>query len=99
MTNEEQAPSPKTDTDFAQHITDTLKGGQPNPTVRVVPTQTVSAVIPQHIANNLLEFLRRVQVTGVESVAWVEAYQYVQPLAQGSLAQQQGVPFNGLPQK
>jgi hypothetical protein len=34
--------------------------------------------IPPHIAGNLLEFLRRVQSTGMEAVAWVEAYQFVQ---------------------
>ena len=30
------------------------------------------AAIPPHIAGNLLEFLRRVQSTGMEAVAWVE---------------------------
>lgn len=39
---------------------------------------TVLVPIPEHIAKNLLEFLRRVQSTGMEAVAWVEAYQYVQ---------------------
>ena len=34
--------------------------------------------IPPHIAGNLLEFLRRVECKGMESVAWVEAYQFVQ---------------------
>ncbi len=37
--------------------------------------------IPPHIAGNLLEFLRRVQSTGMEAVAWVEAYQFVQRYA------------------
>jgi hypothetical protein len=36
--------------------------------------------IPPHIAANLLVFLRRVQSTGEEAVAWVEAYQFVQKL-------------------
>lgn len=35
-------------------------------------------VIPTHIAKNLLEFLRRVESKGMEAVAWVEAYQFVQ---------------------
>lgn len=38
----------------------------------------VHPAIPPHIAGNLLEFLRRVQSTGMEAVAWVEAYQFVQ---------------------
>ena len=38
--------------------------------------------IPPHIAGNLLEFLRRAQSTGMEAVAWVEAYNFVQQYAQ-----------------
>jgi hypothetical protein len=33
---------------------------------------------PPHIVGNLLEFMRRVQSTGTEAVAWVEAYQFLQ---------------------
>jgi hypothetical protein len=44
--------------------------------LKVVPD--VAPQIPPHIAGNLLEFLRRVQSTGMEAVAWVEAYQFVQ---------------------
>jgi hypothetical protein len=53
--------------------------------------------VPQHIANNLLEFLRRVESKGMEAVAWVEAYQFVQK----HVPQQPnaGVPFGGLPPK
>lgn len=51
--------------------------------------------IPPHIAGNILEFLRRVQCTGMESIAWVEAYQFVQQ----AVPQQPGVPFAGLPAK
>lgn len=54
--------------------------------------------IPPHIAGNLLEFLRRVQCTGMESIAWVEAYQFVQQ-AVPQQGQPQGVPFTGLPSK
>ncbi len=43
--------------------------------------QQVAPAIPPHIAGNLLEFLRRVQSTGMEAVAWVEAYQFVQRYA------------------
>jgi hypothetical protein len=38
----------------------------------------ILVTIPPHIAGNLLEFLRRVQSTGMEAVAWVEAYTFVQ---------------------
>lgn len=60
---------------LAQHIADALKG-HPNAEVRVNPV--VQAAIPAHIAGNLLEFLRRVKSEGMEAVAWVEAYTYVQ---------------------
>lgn len=77
---------------LAQHIAAALKD-HPNAVVRVNPT--VQAPIPDHIAKNILEFLRRVQSTGMEAVAWVEAYQFVQQHVQ----QQPGVPFDGLPKK
>jgi hypothetical protein len=44
--------------------------------LKVIPD--AAPAIPPHIAGNLLEFLRRVQSTGMEAVAWVEAYQFVQ---------------------
>jgi len=50
--------------------------------------------IPPHIAGNLLEFLRRVKSEGLEAIAWVEAYQFLQ-----QHAPQQGIPFTGLPPK
>jgi hypothetical protein len=77
---------------LAQHIEAALKD-HPHAEVRVNPN--VQAPIPPHIAANLLEFLRRVEVKGMESVAWVEAYQYVQQHVQP----QPGVPFGGLPPK
>lgn len=80
--------------EIASHIANALKD-HPHAEVRINPT---IAAIPPHIAGNLLEFLRRVQSTGVEAVAWVEAYQYVQQ----HVPQQQpqpGVPFGGLPTK
>jgi len=60
-------------TGFAARIADALKD-HPHAEVRVNPV----VAIPEHIAKNLLEFLRRVQSTGMEAVAWVEAYQFVQ---------------------
>jgi hypothetical protein len=67
----------------------------PHAEVRVNPA--VQAPIPEHIAKNLLEFLRRVQSTGMEAVAWVETYQYVQQHVPQQT--QPGVPFGGLPTK
>jgi hypothetical protein len=78
---------------LAQHIAAALKD-HPNAEVRVNPT--IQAPIPEHIAKNILEFLRRVQSTGMEAVAWVEAYQFVQ---QQVPQPPQGVPFGGLPPK
>jgi len=79
--------------ELAQHIKDAIKD-HPHAEVRVNPN--VQAPIPPHIAGNLLEFMRRVQSTGMEAVAWVEAYQYVQQHAPQQ-QQQAGVPFGGLP--
>jgi len=69
MTNEDEK--------LAQHIADALKD-HPHAEVRINP---IISAMPPHIAGNLLEFLRRVQSTGMESLAWVEAYQYVQQYA------------------
>jgi len=79
---------------LAQHIAAALKD-HPHAEVRVNPT--VQAPIPEHIAKNILEFLRRAQSTGMEAVAWVEAYQFVQ--GQVPQPSPQGVPFGGLPKK
>lgn len=81
MTNAEELAMGE---EVAQHLAATF----PNAQVSVIPH-----VIPPHIAGNLLEFLRRVQSTGMEAIAWVEAYTFVQQHA----PQQPGVPFNGLP--
>jgi hypothetical protein len=50
-------------------------------------------VIPSHIAGNICEMLKRVQVTGMEAIAWAEAFGFMQKHAP------QGVPFTGIPQK
>ena len=88
--------SEQTSQDLAKHIADALKDHPGPAEVRINPT--VLPPIPEHIAKNLLEFLRRVQSTGMEAVAWVEAYTFVQQ----QIPQQQpqpGVPFGGLPPK
>ena len=79
---------------IAQSVVDavtkaTESGGRAE--VRINPTLPS---IPPHIAGNLLEFLRRATSTGMEAIAWAEAYQYVQ-----QFVPPQGVPFNGLPKK
>jgi hypothetical protein len=63
--------------ELAERIRAALKD-HPNAEVRINP---IVQAIPPNIAGNLLEFLRRVQSTGMESIAWVEAYQYVQQFA------------------
>jgi hypothetical protein len=68
--------------------------GQINPASEEVLVSPAVA-IPQHIANNILEFLRRVESKGMEAVAWVEAYQFMQ---RHVTQPQPGVPFGGLPQ-
>ena len=88
MTEENQSTN---DMNLAQHIAAALKD-HPNAEVRVNPT--VQAAIPQNIAHNLLELLRRVKLEGIEAVAWVEAYTYVQQFVPQP---QPGVPFGGLP--
>jgi hypothetical protein len=90
MTIEEQAQG----VELAQHIAAALKD-HPHAEVRVNPV--IDAAIPPHIASNLLEFLRRVQSTGMEAVAWVEAYQYIQQYAPQQ--PKTGEPFGGLPPK
>lgn len=55
--------------------------------------------IPPHIAGNLLQFLHRVRCEGQEALAWVEAYTFLQQHVPQPPQQQQGVPFNGLPNK
>jgi hypothetical protein len=51
--------------------------------------------MPSHIAGNLMEFLRRVKCEGMEAIAWVEAYTFLQQHAPQPA--QPGVPFTGLP--
>jgi hypothetical protein len=39
------------------------------------PAPTPAA--PPHIVGNLIEFMKRVQMTGTEALAWAEAYQHL----------------------
>lgn len=83
MTENEQSAA------LADKIAESIAKQAPNAVVQINPTLPS---IPPNIASNILEFLRRVQSTGMEAVAWVEAYQYIQQF----VPQQPGVPFNGL---
>lgn len=89
----------QTDTgqELAAHIAAAIKD-HPSAEVRVNPV-IQSIPIPEHIAKNLLEFLRRVQSTGMEAVAWVEAYNHVQQHIPQTPPPPAGVPFTGLPPK
>ena len=79
MTNAEETNQMKNGSaELAKHIADAIKD-QPNAQVQISPN--IQAPIPPHIAGNLLEFLRRVKSEGLEAVAWVEAYQFVQQFA------------------
>lgn len=89
MTTEETTAMP-TPAELGEMLKDTISKAQPGTTVQVTPH-----AIPPHIAGNLLEFLRRVKSEGMEAIAWVEAYGFVQQHA----PQQAGVPFGGLPKK
>ena len=53
--------------------------------------------VPAHVAANICKLLERVQVTGVESLAWAEAFQLMHQLA-GNASQPHGpgIPFQGL---
>ena len=76
MANEETNQNQQS-AEIAKHIAAAIKD-HPNAEVRINPTIPAPPAIPQHIAGNLLEFLRRVESKGMEAVAWVEAYQFVQ---------------------
>jgi hypothetical protein len=54
--------------------------------------------IPPNIASNILEFLRRVELKGMEAIAWGEAYSFMQQHVPQQ-PQSPGVPFAGLPKK
>ena len=77
------------DEELAQHIAAAIKD-HPHAEVRINPNV---AAIPPNIANNLLVLLERVQCTGLEAIAWGEAYHYVQQFVPPKM----GVPFTGLP--
>jgi len=89
---EQQDSGAKLATEIAEQIAKVAPGAE----VRINPNIT-QAAIPPHIAGNVLEFLRRVQSTGMEAIAWVEAYTYVQQFVPQPGAP--GVPFTGLPPK
>lgn len=53
--------------------------------------------IPPSVASNIMVFMRRVKMDGIEAMAWAEAYHCLAQFAVPPPGLQQGVPFNGLP--
>jgi hypothetical protein len=41
------------------------------------PEESHAAPPLPHIVGNLIEFMKRVQMTGTEALAWAEAYQHL----------------------
>jgi hypothetical protein len=70
-----------------------IEQAAPNATVTVVPAP--APAVPPHVAANICEMLKRVQVTGMESLAWIEAYQLMQKFA-APPPQGPGAPVKGL---
>ena len=66
--------------------------------VITVPTAPApaSAPIAPHVANNVMEFLKRVELKGLEAFAFCEAYSTLQQHANGFASGVTGVPFKGL---
>jgi hypothetical protein len=95
MSDENQTPAPAPAGDqnqrLAAHIMAEAAKQGVKAEVKINP-------IPPHIAANILEFLRRVKSEGMEALAWVEAYTFMQQHVPQPGAPQ-GVPFNGLPPK
>lgn len=62
-----------------------------------IPTAKQPPVVQPRVAANICKMLERVQVTGMESIGWVEAYQVLQQIAiaGGEGPPAQGVPFQG----
>ena len=70
-----------------------VEAANPGAKVEVGPPVAVAApAIPPSVAANILVMLNRVQVTGPEAIAWVEAVQHLTPLA-GPPPTGPGVPF------
>jgi predicted DNA-binding protein (UPF0278 family) len=89
MSSENPVPSPEHQ--LAEHIMSAAAKQGVRAKVEINP-------MPPHIAANLMEFLRRVKCDGMEAIAWVEAYTFLQQHVPQQ-GQQSGIPFNGLPPK
>lgn len=76
-----ETADPGIDSDVKQ---DSPPQGQPSPT------------LPPHVANNILEFMKRVDMKGVEAFAFCEAYSTVQQHVNQGIPTAVGVPFQGL---
>jgi hypothetical protein len=80
-------------TDINDAVKKAIEDANPGLKLDPAPQPPEPILVPQPVAANICKMLERVQVTGMESVAWVQAFQIMQQIAnQGS----SGVPFNGL---
>lgn len=95
LTTPAEAPQPDPHQALAQSIAEAIAKSGGKAEVRINPT--VNAV-PAHIAANILEFLKRVELTGMEAIAWGEAFSHMQQYVPQAGAAP-GVPFGGLPAK
>jgi hypothetical protein len=76
-----------------------IEQAAPGATVTVdAVTPAPAPALPPRVAANLCRLMERVQVTGPEAIAWVEAVQILQQIAGPLLnaAPTPGVPFTGL---
>lgn len=82
-------------TDIQDAVKQALESAIPGATITPSPAPAVRALtMPPHVATNLCKMLERVQMTGMEAVAWCEAYQLLQQFAMQG--QGPGVAFPGL---
>lgn len=88
----------ETDETIAKAVQQALENANPGAKVEVTPAKREVIEVPAHVAANTLKLLERVQMTGPEAIAWVEAVQILQRIAAPFLAAQggPGVQFQGL---
>lgn len=77
----------------AEALTGTTKSSTPDG-----PQPPPAPTIPPHVAANILEMLKRVELKGLEAYAFVEACTFLQRFA-GPPPSGPGVPFTGVPGK
>jgi len=75
-------------------VTEALTAAAPPPDKGAAAPPPLPQPIPPHVAANIMEFMKRVQVTGIESYAFVEAFGHLQRFAAPPPGGA-GVPFTG----